>query len=165
MKHHIPSNIWFSYIPVLFTSKKKTNKHVSIHGKSLTAHSKTFSKNSWGWNPFLTGHRDDVAQVFNTWLLMETNISSNGGLSMGGMFVLGHAPNKKKCSSRHEVRGVCVFDGLCWCFLLISPVVLTSVDHKGRSKSIAFLLVFSCPIDKDFLIQFLIVQQVLKTNP
>ena len=67
---------------------------------------------------------------------------------------------QKKRSSRHEVRGVC-FWWFVLVFFLISPVALTSVDHKGRSKSIAFLLVFSCPIDKDFLIQFLIVQ----TNP
>lgn len=85
--------IWWSYIPVLFTSKKKTNKNVSIHGKSLTAHSKAFSKNSWGWNPFFNGHRDDVAQVFNTWLLMEAPMV----FQWEGCLFLGHAPNKKKC--------------------------------------------------------------------
>jgi len=66
----------------------------------------------------LTGHRDDVAQVFNTWLLMETNISSNGGLSMGGMFVLGHAPNKKKClgpGTSVDISGYrCTFEPRGW---------------------------------------------------
>ncbi len=62
----------------------------------------------------------------------------------------------QKNSSRGEVR--CVFDVFFFFF-----VVLTSVDHNGRLKSIAFLLVFSCPIDEDFLIQFLVVQRFQKS--
>lgn len=96
-------------------------------------------------------------------IVVMSHLERHHGVGMRGLATA--APNKKKTQLKTWSEVVCVFDGLYWCFFLISPVALTSVDHKGRSKSIAFLLVFSCPIDKDFLIQFLIVQQVLKTNP
>lgn len=98
-------------------------------------------------------------------IVVMSHLERHHGVGMRGLATA--APNKKNAAQDMK-WGVCVCVCFWWfvlVFVLISPVVLTSVDHKGRSKSIAFLLVFSCPIDKDFLIQFLIVQQVLKTNP
>ena len=71
----------------------------------------------------------------------------------------------RKLSSRHEVRCVCVFLMVCvGVFFVDFPSSIDKCWPQGKIKiHCLFLLVFSCPIDKDFLIQFLIVQRLQKS--